>query len=1091
MRRPNSSAVLTIADPAHGPGHPRHRTRALLATVALTTSIVTALAAPAARATTALLGTLDTSFGVNGDGKVLHNMSSTSGHGGMAVQPDDSIIEVGGVGGRIVVDHFSADGALISSTQSVFGTDAWAVASLPAGGAVVVGQNGTHAVVARLTAAAVMGVPGTWEREITDMNVAQAVALTDDGDIFIGGQSSTGKPEIMRLNPDGSTDLAWGNSGTAIMDNAGHVHDIAFSNARYGGTVTAVTGSEIWVLDYGWWFGGVAPRGLPVTVPNTGSAHVNHLVLQPDGKILMAGRYGASSGKDGLWVARFASYRPDPTFGQGGFRQFDTGASPVSGPIDQGGLLLHPNGWIEASLSSADNSAFFVTRLGPNGEDGFRATTDMTPGSQETTVDLGRQSTGKIVVAGMTGTAFALARYLGQPTVQIDVSGSQAWGDTSPLLTERDDAPAGITVTGLSCTNTTVGAVSNRPPGTYTIDGSSCTATLSGPGASNYDLSFTGVNNGFSVIKRAASVTVTGNQAYGSSTPTFAATANGYLPVTVVGTVSCTKLADGTAIASTLSAGGTYTVDGTSCSGLTTSNPNYTVAYTGGTFSVTPASIPVTVSGSQTYGSSTPTFVSAASPPSGVTVVGTVSCTKLADGTAIASTLSAGGIYAIDGTSCTGLTTSDPNYAVAYTGGTFSVNRASQTIVFTSAPPTSAVVAGRYTVAASGGASGNPVVFSADGSSAGICTVSGATVDFVGAGTCVIDANQAGNDNFNPAAQSSQSFVVVAAIPTSLTYNGMASGDFHDSATLGARLVDANGKPISGQTVNFTMAAESCSAMTDATGEAVCSITASEAAGSYPVRAFFSGSTDYLASSTSAAFTVTNEQTALSYTGPRVVAAGLPVTLSGVLAEDGTTPIAGRTVSFTLGSGASAQTCTATTGASGAASCTIAAVAQPLGPGTVADSFAGDNFYEPSSAKATTILFAFAGRGAFVIGDTKAVDGAPVTFWGAQWMKLNTLSAGSAPAAFKGFAVNTTDPPSCGSNWTTAPPNSATPSPDRATPPAGPLPSYMAVIASSSITSSGSIISGNTAKIVVVRTDTGYQADPGHPGTGTVVASFC
>jgi hypothetical protein len=35
---------------------------------------------------------------------------------------------------------------------------------------------------------------------------------------------------------------------------------------------------------------------------------------------------------------------------------------------------------------------------------------------------------------------------------------------------------------------------------------------------------------------------------------------------------------------------------------------------------------------------------------------------------------------------------------------------------------------------------------------------------------------------------------------------------------------------------------------------------------------------------------------------------------------------------------------------------------------------------------------------------------------------------------------------------------------------------------------SGSTISGDTVHIVVVQTKPGYQPDPGHPGTGTVVA---
>ena len=36
-----------------------------------------------------------------------------------------------------------------------------------------------------------------------------------------------------------------------------------------------------------------------------------------------------------------------------------------------------------------------------------------------------------------------------------------------------------------------------------------------------------------------------------------------------------------------------------------------------------------------------------------------------------------------------------------------------------------------------------------------------------------------------------------------------------------------------------------------------------------------------------------------------------------------------------------------------------------------------------------------------------------------------------------------------------------------------------------------STFTGGIAKIVVVRTDPGYKDDPGHKGTGRIVATFC
>jgi hypothetical protein len=47
------------------------------------------------------------------------------------------------------------------------------------------------------------------------------------------------------------------------------------------------------------------------------------------------------------------------------------------------------------------------------------------------------------------------------------------------------------------------------------------------------------------------------------------------------------------------------------------------------------------------------------------------------------------------------------------------------------------------------------------------------------------------------------------------------------------------------------------------------------------------------------------------------------------------------------------------------------------------------------------------------------------------------------------------------------------------------------VIASSSITKSGPTIAGNTQQVVIVRTNPGYASNPGHAGTGTVVAVIC
>jgi hypothetical protein len=193
---------------------------------------------------------------------------------------------------------------------------------------------------------------------------------------------------------------------------------------------------------------------------------------------------------------------------------------------------------------------------------------------------------------------------------------------------------------------------------------------------------------------------------------------------------------------------------------------------------------------------------------------------------------------------------------------------------------------------------------------------------------------------------------------------GGTTGDFNDPATVSAVLSDGQG-PLAGKTITFTLnGTETCSAATTATGTASCSLTPHEAAGPYPLTASFAGDATHLAASASATFTVTREETTLAYTGPAKAAGGQPLTLSGVLREDGVTPVSARTVTFTIGTGGSAQSCSGTTNASGQASCTIASVNQPASATTVPVSavFAGDTFYLPASASATLRLQFLTGR---------------------------------------------------------------------------------------------------------------------------------
>ncbi len=356
----------------------------------------------------------------------------------------------------------------------------------------------------------------------------------------------------------------------------------------------------------------------------------------------------------------------------------------------------------------------------------------------------------------------------------------------------------------------------------------------------------------------------------------------------------------------------------------------------------------------------------------------------------------------------------------------------------------------------------------------GNCTLSSPTspsnVHITGAGSCSITASQGGNGNFNSAVDVTRTFniakatqVITFALIANMTFG---DADFDVSATGGgsgnAVTFAATGNcTVSGNTVHITAAGS-------------CTITASQ-----------TGNSNYdPAADVSRSFNIAKAASAVTVSAPPFISNGGSVTISGVLTGVSNAPLGGQSVTFSIGSGTGTQTCMGTTNASGAASCTIMNVNQPTGPGlAVTATFGGNSNYNGSGASTTTFVYGYAagGGGAFVIGDRNAAIGTNVTYWGAQWANLNSLTGGSAANAFKGFANRSSaTPASSGAVWTTDPGNSSNP-------PAS-VPAYMAVIVSSNVTKSGSTISGNTVKMVIVRTNPGYQANPGNAGTGTVVA---
>ncbi len=132
------------------------------------------------------------------------------------------------------------------------------------------------------------------------------------------------------------------------------------------------------------------------------------------------------------------------------------------------------------------------------------------------------------------------------------------------------------------------------------------------------------------------------------------------------------------------------------------------------------------------------------------------------------------------------------NYSFLYVPGTLTIQQSTtQTITFTTPPPSSAADGTSFTVAATGGASGNPVVFT----SSGACGNAGATYTMTaGTGTCVVIANQAGNGSYSAAAQVTKSVTatagpVITVSPSSINFGAVTV----DSITINTVTVTNNG----------------------------------------------------------------------------------------------------------------------------------------------------------------------------------------------------------------------------------------------------------------------------------------------------------
>jgi hypothetical protein len=412
--------------------------------------------------------------------------------------------------------------------------------------------------------------------------------------------------------------------------------------------------------------------------------------------------------------------------------------------------------------------------------------------------------------------------------VPTNLSGSLTDQNGNPLANQTvsfavDGAPAGTSVTDATGTAsfTPAGLLS---AGTHTVS-LSFGGTQYGPAAATSTVT---VAKAGQTISLGALDDVT----FGAPDFDAVATATSGLPVSFGVSGTCTI------------SGATVHITGAGSCTVTASQPgnaNYNAAPDASdTFAIAraPQSISFGALGDQTFGDADFEIEATASSGLPVSLAATGPCT-------LSSATSPATVH-ISGSGVCTITASQPGDSnwepAADEERSFSIAKANQTIAF---GPLAGKTFGDADFAVSATATSTlEVVFA----SSGTCTVAGATVHILHAGSCTIRASQPGDADWNPAPDVDRSFAIARQATTTMYTGGTDPVLNGQTATLSGVLNGTSGAPLGGKTLLLAFGTQSCLATTNVTGSGSCSLTVLQSAGSKPLSAAFAGDIDYLPS---------------------------------------------------------------------------------------------------------------------------------------------------------------------------------------------------------------------------------------------------
>ena len=367
----------------------------------------TAVANPAQSAVAAIsvgiagAGDVDAAFGNNG--RVHHLVSVTSGGIiGVAVQADGRIVAVGtatdGIRHDVAVARYLASGAL----DPAFGVDGVALVQLPrayltanalalqpdgkilvAGVLEVWGSGKLSFGLVRLDQTGALdpsfGTGGVVTTDIgTDSDVATAMALQPDGKVVVVGSTNQAASAydlaVVRFHPDGRLDTALGGTGivrvavSPLDDWANAVIIQADGKILVAGSAPALSARPSFLLarfsgggalDATFGAGGIVTTDLS----STRACAVSAVRILPDSKLVAVGTLGDGGGQYSMLLARFdAAGSLDPGFGAGGVvtDSFTSLGGPGNDVALQADGRIVVAGW--ANLASPAQDAVFVVQ---------------------------------------------------------------------------------------------------------------------------------------------------------------------------------------------------------------------------------------------------------------------------------------------------------------------------------------------------------------------------------------------------------------------------------------------------------------------------------------------------------------------------------------------------------------------------------------------------------------------------------------------------------------------------------------------------------------------------------------------------------